>query len=304
MIAGVASAVWQTSFAKTGGLSVHAFDSTTLQKLAKKLEDDDVLGLTVRFNTYRTIYYDNPELTNDSPKTKAEAQDLLANLNGGGFQPNPARSLLVGVVGLWRRFEPAHEPGERTLIPAPNSPLGSAYIRQDGSKLILDLSNSVPEVDKDLKKAPLGALTVVAVNPADQSATELGVIEYTQYDRAAYESSAGIVIVHSSPQTVQLLSQQNIQVRQADKTVLLSESPLRAIPIIPNLYLDEGQQGTASFHCTRAVSPSHRTYRSPCTNSTRMGMCSPLPRCNPMPPESSHFRSKRLQVKLLPLCLR
>ena len=113
MIAGVASAVWQTSFAKTDGLSVEAFDSTALQTLAKKLEEEDVLGLTVRFNTYRTIYYDNPELTNKSPKTKAEAQALQAKLNDGGFQPNPARSLLVGVVGLWRRVEPAHEPGER-----------------------------------------------------------------------------------------------------------------------------------------------------------------------------------------------
>jgi hypothetical protein len=255
MIAGVASAVWQTSFAKTDGLVVDAFDSTTLQKLAKKLEDDDVFGLTVRFNTYRTIYYDNPGLTNGSPKTKAEAQALLAKLNDGGFQPNPARSLLVGVVGLWRRFEPPHEPGERALIQAPNSPLGSAYVRQDGSKLILDLSNSVPEVDEDLKKAPLGTLSVVAVNPADQSATELGTIAYAQYDRAAYESSAGIVIVQSSPQTAQLLSQQNLQVRQADKTVLLSESPLRAIPIMPNLYLDEGQQGTASFQLYKSGQP-------------------------------------------------
>ena len=37
--------------------------------------------------------------------------------------------------------------------------------------------------------------------------------------------------------------------------MLLSESRLRAIPIIPNMYLDEGQQGTASFQLYRSGQP-------------------------------------------------
>src|SRR5262249_51716583 len=97
MIAGVASVVWQASFSKADGLRVDAFDSAALQSMAAALNHDHVLGLTVRFNAYRTIYYDNPNLTNGSPATAAAARELIAKLNAGGFQPNPARSLMVGV---------------------------------------------------------------------------------------------------------------------------------------------------------------------------------------------------------------
>jgi hypothetical protein len=108
MIAGVASVVWQTSFAKADGLKINPFDSDVLRKLAKELECDDVLGLTVRFNAYRTVYYDDSTLRNTSASTKAAAKALQDKLNGGGFQPNPARSLLVGVLGLWHKDEPLH----------------------------------------------------------------------------------------------------------------------------------------------------------------------------------------------------
>ena len=60
-----------------------------------------MLGLTVRWNAYRTIYYDNPG-SQPTPQSATAAQELIAKLNGGGFQPNPARSMLVGVIGLWR----------------------------------------------------------------------------------------------------------------------------------------------------------------------------------------------------------
>ena len=250
MIAGVASVIWQTSFAKTDGLRIDAFDSPALQALAGKIERDDVLGLTVRFNAYRTIYYDNPDLTNGSPATREAAKALIAKLKDGGFQPNPARSLLVGVIGLWRKGEPPHEPGDRALIQQANSPVASAQIRLDQTTMTLDLSNSVPEVDKDLTKMKLGPLTVVAVGPVGpvaQATTTLGTFDYSQYDRAAYEASAGIVTVPLAAGTAQAAAAGNIALQDANGNVLLAELPLRAIPATPNLYLDEGQRVTATF---------------------------------------------------------
>ena len=38
------------------------------------------------------------------------AQELIAKLNGGGFQPNPARSKFVGAIGLWREASPPTSP--------------------------------------------------------------------------------------------------------------------------------------------------------------------------------------------------
>jgi hypothetical protein len=244
MIAGVASAVWQASFAKSDGLRVDAFDSKALQNLADALAADDVLGLTVRFNVYRTIYFDNPTLRNGSPAARQAAQQLTAKLQGGGFQPNPARSLMVGVVGLWRKDEPAHEPGDRALCPVGQSPLGSAHVRLGATALTLDLSNSVPEIDDDLRKQNLDDLTVVAVDPATNATTRLGAFSYAQYDRAAYEASAGIVTV---PLVAAAPKGTNLQLRDKNATPLLAESPLRAVPATPNLYLDEGETPTATF---------------------------------------------------------
>lgn len=242
MIAGVASAVWQTSFAKTDGLRVDAFNSAALKSLALALEEDDVLGLTVRFNSYRTIYYDDPNLTNGSQAAAAAAKKLAAKLNDGGFQPNPARSLMVGVIGLWRKGEPAHEPGDRALIqtvvppqnPSPNFQwMGSAYVRANTNALLLDLSNSVTEVDKNLTKQDLGVLSLFAVDPTTQASTQIGSFGYNQYDRAEYEASAGIVTISLAAGVSDTLSDKNIELRVASGQPLLVEFPLRCIPATP-----------------------------------------------------------------------
>jgi len=112
-IAGVASVVWQTSFPKANGLRIDPHDSPLLQQFAKALADDDVLGLTVRWNAYRTLYFDSRD---PNASNLAVARQLQTNLTGGGFQPNPARSPLVGVLGLWRKGEPPAEPGDRALL--------------------------------------------------------------------------------------------------------------------------------------------------------------------------------------------
>jgi hypothetical protein len=252
MIAGIASVVWQTSFAKSDGLRVDAFDSKALQTLASALAADDVLGLTVRFNAYRTIYYDDPTLRNRTPATRQAAQRFTAKLQGGGFQPNPARSLMVGAIGLWRKGEPAHEPGDRVLCPAGQSPLGSAYARLGATALTLDLSNSVPEIDDNLKKQDLDDLTVVAVDPDTNATTRLGTFSYAQYDRAAYEASAGIVTV---PLVAAAPKGTNLELRDKTATALLAESALRAIPETPNFYLDEGETPTVTFQAYERGAP-------------------------------------------------
>ncbi len=243
MIAGRASAVWQASFAKSDGLAIDAFDSPALQALARHLQSSDVLGLTVRFNSYRTIYYDDPDLTDQPPATKytAAAVAQQAILNAGGFQPNPARSLLVGVVGLWRKDDPAQEPGDRTLIPAAAG-LASIWARVNGSKLVLDLSNAIPEVDKDLKKKPLGKLEAGTVDSDGKNFAHLASFDYDQYDRQAYEASAGLVTL-DLPAAAN--TSHDLQIRDSTRAPQFQELTLRAIPVKPNIYLNEGDHVTA-----------------------------------------------------------
>ncbi|HXC56151.1 MAG TPA: hypothetical protein VNU97_12710 [Rhizomicrobium sp.] len=252
MIAGFASVVWQTSFAKADGLRVDAFDSPALQALAAALQEDDVLGLTVRFNTYRTIYYDTPALANLSPLEQQVSAALVAKLTGGGFQPNPARSAMVGVIGLWRKGEPAHEPGDRALLTLTNAPPsvagpGSAYARVDSKSLTLDLSNCIPESDRVLTKTNLGKLQVFAVDAQGNPVASLGTFGYPQYDRDAYDAAAGLVALPLDAAAVKLAQDNDLQLRDSNGTVLLAEQALRTIPLTPNLYLDEGTSPAARF---------------------------------------------------------
>jgi hypothetical protein len=248
MVAGVASVVWQTSFPKSDGLLVDAHGSPALQALGEALTADDVAGLTVRWNSYRTVYYDDPTLRNGSARYAAAAQRQIERLDAGGFQPNPARSLVVGVLGLWRAGEPAQEPGDRPLLTVPPGELiASAHARIDGQTLTIDLSNSIPEIDDILTKQDLGTLDVVAVG--DDRVTPiatLGSLKYHQYDRNAYELGAGIVSLQLDPADVETAAANDIQVRGSDGSPYLAETMFWAVPLEHNRYLDESDPATAT----------------------------------------------------------
>ena len=256
-IAGSASVVWTTSFAKTSGLRINALNSALLNRLKQALERDDVLGLTIRFNAYRTIYYNNATLTSRSPAMMKEAQQLAEKIVGGGFQPNPARSRIVGVLGLWRADEPVHEPGDRALVLSrSNCNVGPASARCNPTSLVIDLSNSVPEVDAALTKQNLGTLSILAVDQSGGLQHLLGSIPYSSYDRQAYEASAGIVTVPLAPGMAERIVRQDLNLRINDaQGPLLQELPLRAIPLAPNFYMDQATTNTASFRVYRHGTP-------------------------------------------------
>jgi hypothetical protein len=237
-VAGVASVVWQTSFPKAGGLRIDAHDSPALQQLAKALDEHDVQGLTVRWNAYRTLYFDSM----DPADNDALAKQLQTRLMGGGFQPNPARSEVVGVLGLWRKGEPASEPGERALLTQQEGTIASAHMRLSTDRLTLDLANSIQETGLDLTKADLGDLTAVTVAADGKTVVAtLGTFGYDAYRREAYERSAGIVTLKVDPAAAERAQDADIQLRQKDGTVLLADAAMRAIPATPNTYLDQGE---------------------------------------------------------------
>ncbi len=255
IIAGIASAVWQTCFAKEDGLTIDAFDSPALAALNQALQDDTVLGLMVRFNTYRTVYYDDPTLVNDgdgpsSQQLAALANNLKNKLEQGGFQPNPARSKLVGTIGLWRRNEAIHEPSDRTLIQVTEAgktaAMGSAFAKVNETTLTLDLSNSVPEVDLDCTKLDLGTL-LVQVTPSASTPVTVAEIPYGLYDKTAYEASAGLVTVPVTEEGKALLNNHEITITAGTAGPQVVESPIRAISDSPNLYLDAGQEKTPRY---------------------------------------------------------
>jgi hypothetical protein len=240
--AGGASVVWQTCFPKgRGGLVLDPHHSGVIAQFEKMLQDDDVLGLTVRWNAYFTRYFD----TSDIAKIPALAQQLQANLSGGGFQPNPARSELVGVLGLWRKGEPICEPGDRALLTVDSNTVASAHARLSTNSLTLDLSNSIPETDLNLTKQNLGDITAFAVAPDGHSVVAtLGTFNYSSYNRDAYNATAGILTLQVDPDAAEKAKTADLQLRRADGTVLFAETALRAIADRGNIYLDEDETTT------------------------------------------------------------
>ena len=257
MIAGIASVVWQTSFSIADGVIIDAFDSPTLAALKAALEYDDVLGLTVQFNCYRTVYYDDPTLSNGSPATTQAGRDLAVKLQGGGFQPNPARSDMVGVIGLWRKGEPIHEPGDRTLLPTPTTAVAAAHTRLSSTSITIDLSNCIPEIDRNLTKQDLGTLSIIALASQAGSDVLLGSLPYDEYNKTAYEASSGIVTVQLTPQQAQAAAAQDIAIRDGQGNTLLTEAALRVIPSSPNVYLDEGTNQKVTFQAYQRGIPAN-----------------------------------------------
>jgi hypothetical protein len=265
MIAGRAGITWQTCFPKEN-LTLAAHDSPVIQAFTTALKDPKVLGLMVRWQAYRTVYFDDPALSDTMtgpngnpvtpPATQAKKKDLHNKLQTGGWQPNPARSLLVGSVGLWHEDDPVHEPGDRALLPNENITLkdgtqfGPAFASLGASSITLDLGTFVPDADREANKHDVGTLTVQAVDPADDKTVlaTLGTIPYTGgYDKASYDVTAGIVTLSRiSAKDITHAQTADLQILDGDGNVLATESAQRAIPSDPNFYLDEGSSAAST----------------------------------------------------------
>ncbi|MGH8909357.1 MAG: hypothetical protein ACRD0K_23405 [Egibacteraceae bacterium] len=233
VIAGVASVVWQTSFPSDGGLLVHPRGSAVLEALREILAHEENVGLTVRMNAYRTVYYDTEQPTGQ------DAETLAARIAQGGFHPNPARGMIVGVIGPWRKGEPPSVPGDRVLARAPNSLVSTAFAKVGGHRLTIDLGNSIPETGFDLRKLDLGPLHVVA--KAATGDVALGTLEYSCYDTAAYTATSGLAELTLDEAQARAALGADLEVRTEQGAALLTEQPLTVCPDPPNLYLEEGE---------------------------------------------------------------
>jgi hypothetical protein len=238
-IAGLGSVVWQTSVPKGDGLPLAALGSPAIEALQRSLEDDDVLGLTVRWNAYRTVYYDNVECRTGNDVMKRESLRHRRRLRGGGFQPNPARSVLVGVLGLWRVGDAPQVSGDRGLLQANSGPIATATARLTGTRLVVDFGNSVPESDSEtLAKTDYGTLNVQV------GRTVIGTLPYSAYDKDAYEATAGIVTLELDSDGAASAASGDLTIQGADGTVYLQEERLHVCEITPNVYVDQGESAT------------------------------------------------------------
>lgn len=237
-----AAATWQAVFPTVDVELQRASESPLLQAFDDGLRAPGVRGLMLRLCTYRTQYYRDLGLDGLDPTS---ARQRLADLHRGGqVVSNPAISLLVGSVGLWRDGDAEVRPGGRLLRTAPPPPgrqpaFGPAVAEFDRAAglLSVDLSPTVPEDTPEGRKKDVGALEV-RVRAADGTSTPLSTLDYARYDRDAYTASAGIVDIPVEDSLADVVENGDLEIVPATGPPL-TEVALRAWSEDANAYLDQ-----------------------------------------------------------------
>ncbi len=247
-IAGVAGALWQTAF-PAASVQLNSSGSNLLGAFATAFQKPGVLGIMVRFNVYRTLYFQNGVFNDiqQAPQTMSEAQALYQQ---GQMFSNPAYSVVTGTVGLWKENDVPSAPGGRFLVPNSNAPLGPVVAEVNANLLSLDFGSAIPETDFDLDKQSFGTLTVTS------GATTIGTITEAAYGMAAYEANGGIIDLTlpdgaSLPGPISITGEFNGQ-----PLTMYSESEYAAQTDTKNIYLDEGGQQTVTVYSSLLGEPA------------------------------------------------
>jgi hypothetical protein len=208
-------------------------------------------GIIIRFASYCTLYYQSA-VWND--KRIENGLDLVAAYAEGFTGDNPARSAMVGSIGVWEAGELASAQTGRLLVPVQSAqlagspaiaPLGPATASVDAARnvVVLDFIGTFPEQNQQLDKANFGTFELQSVD-AKGVVTTIAPVPYSSYDRSAYESGGGIAEFPIPPGTAQKIAAGSIQLVQSQvgqTFAVLSQSQFVAETDDWGVYVDECQ---------------------------------------------------------------
>jgi len=217
-------------------------------------------GILIRFASYRTLYYQSAMWKN---KRIENGLDLVAAYEDGFTGDNPARSAMVGSIGVWEAGELASAQTGRLLVPVQSAQLadnpaiaslGPATAAIDAARnvVVLDFIGTFPELNVQLDKANFGTLQLQSVN-ANGVATKIADVSYSAYNRAAYESGGGIAEFPIAPGMAEKIAAGSIQLIQTDQTQsfpVLAQSQFVAETDDWGVYVDEGQTPSVTVKVT------------------------------------------------------
>ncbi|WP_089934445.1 hypothetical protein [Candidatus Entotheonella palauensis] len=258
-IAGGFGVVWQTVFAKEDVRFFGATQSPLIAALQEAMEADGADGVMLRFSTYRTLYFqgDGEEDIEHDPDGSVINQ-LVAELHqryqNGENISNPAYSVAVGTVGLWRSGETPSVPEGRylaTQVPVDIAGVGAfplgpcvAEVDSERQRLTVDLCHTIPEINFERDKADLGTLRLAIEYAGDT--IEIATIGPVEYGRDAYEATAGMIDLnlesHADPQIIEKIEAGRLVllVNQSGRDVVaLRENDLTVQASLRDIYLDE-----------------------------------------------------------------
>jgi hypothetical protein len=269
-IAGNMGVLWQTAVANAD-LNWTGLDlSPALTALKAAADASGNQGIQIQFASYRTEYYQTVTYQGRAIRT---GPDLVWAYGQGFKGANPARSVMVGSIGVWGGNELASTPSQRILAPvaqvaeAKSRPfrkrldftplaalsatpvkvsLGPAAAIVDGNTVTVDLINTFPEASPALEKANLGSFILQSV-ASDGTVLPIGQpLTFNQYNKAAYEAGGGLVTFDFDPAQQDAVANGTLQLVQQGATgdPALAELQFVAETDDRGTYLDEGNSAS------------------------------------------------------------
>ena len=198
--------------------------SPLIEALQNASGQPGAIGVMIRFNAYVNLYFQNGIFNNTTQQPRnyeelaAALADAWAAFNKNGdtskFFSNQCYSHVIGAVGIWKSGELASVPVGHFLAPTQNSVLPAnpqknsspvslgplvAEVDFNDQLISLDLNSTIPELavpgtnNSDLAKVDIGDIVVGILDPAGIFTPLTPAINYTGYQRSAYEAKAGIL---------------------------------------------------------------------------------------------------------------
>ena len=278
-IAGGFGVVWQTVFAKDDVTFFGAAQSPLIAALQEAMQEEDVNGVMLRFSTYRTLYFQGngqQDIEHEPNSMRQLVTELHQRYKNGENISNPAYSVVVGTVGVWRSGEIPSVPEGRYLVPnalvaisgTGGFPLGPCVAEVDlrHKRVTVDLCQTVPEINFEREKANLGTLKFAIEHEGE--ITEFATLNSVDYAREAYEATAGIIDFsledHSDPRILDKIEAGRLVLfvsQGAGDVPALREQELTVQASLRDIYLDEGQSRSVELHVLdkgRPVQPGIR----------------------------------------------
>jgi hypothetical protein len=246
---GMVGCIWQAA-SHNKDIQWYGVDrSPVLAALKAAAEAGSTQGILMRFASYCTQYYQAAMYKN---KRIENGLDLVAAYADGFTGDNPARSNMLGTVGIWDDGELATAPSGRLLIPASaaqqvtnpaTAMLGPAVAKVDTARnvLVVDFITTFPEATAQLDKADFGILQLQA-RDAQGTITPIASLDYQRYNRQAYEASGGITEFPLPAGSASTLGVIELVQQQANQPIaILQQTRFTADTDEWGLYVDEGQ---------------------------------------------------------------
>lgn len=246
IIAGTAGSIWQVGIKSENIEFKNTDNSQIISSFVDKLSN--AKGLVLRFSSYLTNYYFKYDDINNQ-------EDLHKKYLNGFTGDNPAKSYMVGSLGLWLDDETSTAPPGRLMKPVPirvqpdnneRQLIGPFTVQEVDESIAFDLSNCIPEVNQSGEKANLGDLILMA-DEVNANNSRLVTLKQSNYSKKEYEKKGGCLNLKTDSHIRSKFHENRLKLIHSSGVIIAEEVEAYAICDNQCVYLNKGEEQTVSI---------------------------------------------------------